>query len=194
MELKEAILQLLREKGELTTSDIVAILGQPRHRVLKILNKLYFEGAVEPVKKNRKYYWRLASGYVAVAPLHFSIEPVLYIEGVVEPIYRRVDDRVDTFIFTRVRDKEYWTCDCSTGYYIISDQPIDGCSCKLRHAFGERKLAMIYLPKELRFRYWRSYRYAEGDVEFVILVPEDQDSPELVKKFESYSKEVTPRP
>lgn len=62
MELRDEILRLLRERGELTTSELVSLLKQPRHRVLKTLNKLYFEGVVEPFKKNRKYYWRLASG------------------------------------------------------------------------------------------------------------------------------------
>ncbi|MEM1598091.1 MAG: winged helix-turn-helix domain-containing protein [Pyrobaculum sp.] len=186
MDLKDAILKLLQERGELSTSDIVNILGQPRHRVLKTLNRLYFEGLVEPVKRNRKYYWRQATGYVSIAPIHLTTEPILYIEGVVEPIYRKVQDRIDTFIFTHVKNKEYWLCDCGVGYYIITDQPIDGCSCKLRHAFGERRLAMLYLPKELRFRYWKSYRYGEGDAEFIILLPEEQDSPDLVKKYESY--------
>ncbi|ACB39610.1 helix-turn-helix domain-containing protein [Pyrobaculum neutrophilum] len=188
MDLKEEVLRLLRERGEVTTTEIVNALKQPRHRVLKVLNKLYFEGAVEPVKKNRKYYWRLATGYVAVAPLHLSIEPVLYIEGVIEPIYRRVQDRVDAFIFTHVKNREYWLCDCGVGYSIVTDQPIEGCECKMRHAFGERKLAMLYLPKDLKFRYWRSYRYAEGDVEFIILLPEERDSPELVKKYETYEQ------
>jgi hypothetical protein len=31
----------------------------------------------------------------------------------------------------------------------------------MRHAFGDRKLAMLYLPKELKFRYWKSYRYGD---------------------------------
>ncbi|WP_148683109.1 winged helix-turn-helix domain-containing protein [Pyrobaculum ferrireducens] len=188
MDIREEILKLLRERGELSTSELVQYLKQPRHRVLKALNKLYFEGVVEPYKKNRRYYWRLASGYVAVAPIHFTAEPVLYIEGVIEPIYRRVQDRVDAFIFTHVKNKEYWLCDCDSGYYILTDQPVDGCNCKLRHAFGDRKLAMIYLPKELRFRYWKSYRYAEGDAEFVLLLPEEQDSEELRRKYETYAK------
>ncbi|AAL63601.1 winged helix-turn-helix domain-containing protein [Pyrobaculum aerophilum] len=186
MDIKERILTLLRERGELTTSELVELLNLPRHRVLRMLNKLYFEGLVEPYKKNRRYYWRLASGYAAIAPIHLSVEPVLYIEGIVEPIYRRVEDRIDSFIFTHVRNKEYWLCDCDVGYYILTDEPIIGCNCKLRHAFGDRKLAMLYLPKELRFRYWRSYRYGEGDVEFIILLPEERDSPELQKKFETY--------
>jgi hypothetical protein len=186
MELRDEILRLLRERGELTTSELVSLLKQPRHRVLKTLNKLYFEGVVEPFKKNRKYYWRLASGYVAVAPLHLTIEPVLYIEGMIEPIYRKVEDRVDTFIFTHVKNKVYWLCDCDVGYYVITDQPIEGCNCRMRHAFGDRKLAMLYLPKELKFRYWKSYRYGEGDAEFILLAPEEQDAPELVKKYETY--------
>jgi DNA-binding MarR family transcriptional regulator len=186
MELKAEILRLLCERGEMTTSELAALLKQPRHKVLKVLNRLYFEGVVEPYKKNRKYYWRLASGRMAVAPIHFTTEAVFYIEGVTEPVYRKVGDRIDSFIFTHVKNREYWLCDCGVGYYIITDQEIEGCDCKLRHAFSERKLAMIYLPKELKFRYWKSYRYGEGDVEFIILVPEDQDSPELVKKYETY--------
>ncbi|MEM1571442.1 winged helix-turn-helix domain-containing protein [Pyrobaculum sp.] len=191
MDVREEILKLLKQRGDLTTTEIAELLRLPRHKVLKTLNRLYFEGVVEPYKKNRKYYWRLSSGYVAVAPLHFSIDPVLYIEGVMEPIYRKVQDRVDTFIFTHVKNKEYWLCECDTGFLILTDQPIEGCSCKLRHAFGERKLAMIYLPKELRFRFWKSYRYSEGDVEFVILMPDERDSPELQQKYLQYAGEAT---
>lgn len=189
MELRDAILRLLKERGELDTSELAALLGVPRHRVLRMLNKLYFEGLVEPVKKDRKYFWRISSGYVAIAPLHFTASPVFYIEGVIEPIYRKVQNRVDTFIFTHVKSKEYWMCDCGTGFYVLTDQPIEGCDCKLRHAFSERKLAMIYLTKEHRFRYWRSYRYSEDDVEFVILLPEEKDAPELVEKFRAYERE-----
>ncbi|MFN7105130.1 MAG: winged helix-turn-helix domain-containing protein [Pyrobaculum sp.] len=186
MDVGDAILRLLEERGELNTTEIIEALKLPRHKVLRELNKLYFKGLVEPVKKNRKYYWRRASGYMAAAPLHFTTESVLYIEGIIEPIYRKVDDRVDSFIFIHVKNREYWLCRCHDDYAILTDQPIDGCSCKLRHAFGERKLAMIYLPKELRFRYWKLYRYAEGDVEFIILMPEEKDSPELARKYEAY--------
>ncbi|ABL88799.1 family 453, possible regulatory protein [Pyrobaculum islandicum DSM 4184] len=186
MDLREEILRILRERGEVTTSELVNLLKQPRHKVLRVLNKLYFEGIIEPVKKNRKYYWRTATGYVAIMPIHFTVEPILYIEGVIEPIYRRVQDRVDAFIFTHVKNKEYWLCDCGVGYHILTDQPVDGCDCKMRHAFGDRRLAMLYLPKELRFRYWKSYRYAEEDIEYILLVPEEKDSPELIEKYESY--------
>ncbi|MEM0484386.1 MAG: ArsR family transcriptional regulator, partial [Pyrobaculum sp.] len=51
MDIKERILTLLRERGELTTSELVELLNLPRHRVLRMLNKLYFEGLVEPYKK-----------------------------------------------------------------------------------------------------------------------------------------------
>ncbi|MEM0369950.1 MAG: winged helix-turn-helix domain-containing protein [Pyrobaculum sp.] len=190
MEIKSEILRLLRERGELTTSEIANLLGQPRHKVLRALNRLFFEGEVEPVKKNRKYYWKLSSGYMAVAPIHLSTEPILYIEGIIEPIYRKVQDRIDSFIFTHVKNREYWLCDCDVGYYIVTDSPIDGCNCKLRHAFGERKLAMLYLPRELKFRYWKSYRYGEGNVEFVLLVPSEEDSQDLVKKYETYLEKL----
>ncbi len=187
---KNAVLQLLRERGELTTIELAKLLNLPRHKVLKLLNKMYFEGLVEPVKKNRKYYWRPASGLVAIAPLHFTTEPVLYIEGAIEPIYRKVDDKVDSFIFVHVKNKEYWLCDCGADFYILTDQPIEGCSCRLKHAFGERRLSMIYIPRELRFRYWKSYRYAEGDTEYILLMPESRDSPELIEKHRTYQLDI----
>ncbi len=186
MDIEEKLLQIIKERGEVSTSELVELTGLPRHKVLRILNKLYFKGLVEPVKRSRKYVWRLASGEMAVYPLHTPLSPVLYLEGVVEPIYRKVGNRVDSFLFVHVKKGAYWLCDCGTGYYVISDERIEGCECKLRHAFGERKLAMLYLTGDSRFRYWRSYRYGEGDVELIILLPEEKTSPELVEKYKRY--------
>nr|KJR74109.1 MAG: CopY family transcriptional regulator [Thermoproteus sp. AZ2] len=188
MSFEERLLEIIRERGEVSTTELVNITGAPRHRVLRALNKLYFKGLVEPVKRSRKYLWRLATGEMAIFPVHTPLQQVLYIEGVVEPIYRRVDDRVDSFLFVHVKDKLYWLCDCGTGYLVLTDGKIDGCDCKLRHAFGERKLAMIYLTGDLRFKYWRSYRYGEEGVEFVVLTPEDKESPELLEKYRKYAE------
>ncbi|MGC9117907.1 MAG: helix-turn-helix transcriptional regulator [Thermoproteus sp.] len=186
MDVEERVLQIIKERGEVSTTELVRLTGYPRHKVLRILNKLYFKGLVEPVKRSRKYLWRLASGEMAVYPVHTPLSPVLYLEGVVEPIYRKVENRVDSFLFVHVKSNRYWLCDCGTGYYVISDDSIEGCDCKLRHAFGERRLAMIYLTGDLRFRYWRSYRYGENDAEFILLVPEAEISKELLEKYKKY--------
>jgi hypothetical protein len=45
---------------------------------------------------------------------------------------------------------------------------------------------MIYLTGDLRFRYWRSYRYGENDAEFVLLMPEAEVSRELLEKYRRY--------
>lgn len=185
MDIEEKLLGIIRERGEVSTSDLVRLTGIPRHKVLRVLNKLYFKGLVEPMKRSRRYLWRIASGEMAVFPVHMPLSSVLYIEGIVEPIYRRVGDRVDAFLFVHVKDQRYWLCDCGTGYFLLSNDKIDGCSCKLRHAFGERHLAMLYLTKDLRFRYWRSYRYGEEDAEFVVLVP-GEVSEELLRKYKKY--------
>ncbi len=186
MDIEEKLLQIIKERGEVSTTELVQLTGYPRHRVLRALNKLYFKGLVEPVKRSRRYVWRLASGEMAVYPIHTPLVPILYLEGVVEPIYRRVEDRVDSFLFVHVKKDVYWLCDCGVGYYVISDERIDGCNCKLRHAFGERRLAMIYLTGDYRYRYWHSYRYGEEDVEFVVLVPDEKISPELLEKYKKY--------
>lgn len=190
MEVEERLLQIIKERGEASTSELVELTGYPRHKVLRALNKLYFKGLVEPIKRGRRYVWRLASGEMAIYPLHTPLSPILYLEGVVEPIYRRVGNRVDSFLFVHVKRDVYWLCDCGTGYYVISDERIEGCECKLRHAFGERRLAMLYLTGDNRFRYWRSYRYGEEDVEFVVLMPEDKTSQELVEKYKKYEEAV----
>lgn len=185
------IVWLLSNRGELTAAEIAEALGVPRHRVMKALRLLYFKGVVEPVKRGRGYYWRLAGGHMAVIPLHLTLRPVLYLEGVIEPVYRRSRGRVNAFIFVHVRGKTFWLCDCDTGYFIATDEPIAGCNCKMKHAFGSKKLGMIYLPRDLYFRYWRSYKYDNGDVEFVLLVPDSGNSPHLVHKYESYVRGAT---
>ncbi|MEL9991898.1 MAG: ArsR family transcriptional regulator [Thermoproteus sp.] len=191
MSLEERLLEIIRERGEVSTTELVQLTGLPRHRVLRALNKLYFKGLVEPVKRSRKYLWRISTGVMAIYPVHTPLSPILYLEGIVEPIYRRVENRVDAFLFVHVKRDVYWLCDCGVGYYIISDDKIEGCNCRLRHAFGERKLAMIYLTGDYRFRYWRSYRYGEDDVELVVLMPEEEISQELLEKYRRYEVAAT---
>ncbi|MEZ0248156.1 MAG: helix-turn-helix domain-containing protein [Thermoproteus sp.] len=191
MSLEERLLGIIKERGEVSTTELVQLTGLPRHRVLRALNRLYFKGLVEPVKRSRKYLWRISTGVMAIYPVHTPLSPILYLEGIVEPIYRKVENRVDAFLFVRVKKEVYWLCDCGAGYYVISDDKIEGCSCKLRHAFGERKLAMIYLTGDYRFKYWRSYRYGEDDVELVVLVPEEEISQELLEKYRRYEVAAT---
>lgn len=191
MSLEDELLKLIRERGGATTTELVKLTGQPRHKVLRALNKLYFKGLIEPIKRSRQYVWQPASGEMRIFPLHTPLTLIHYIEGVIEPIFRRVENRIDSFLFVHVRNETYWLCDCGAEFYVLTDDRIDGCNCKLRHAFGERRLAMIYLTGDLRFRYWHSYRYAEEDVEFIVLMPDPQISESLMEKYKKYTEELT---
>ena len=192
MGMVDHILRVIREKGEASTAEIAEAVGASKQTVLRELYKMYVLGYVEPIKRGRRYYWRIAKP-MAINPIPLPNKPFVYMETHVEPVFRIVGDRVEAMVMVQVRDREYWLCRCVEDYYVITDREVGGCRCFRKRAFGGRRLAMIYIPRELATREWVVYRYEEDGAYIIVLVP-GTESERVKKKFEGYLKAVQQAP
>jgi len=189
----EQILRVIKERGEASTSEIAEAVGASKQTVLRELYKMYVLGYVEPIKRGRKYYWRIARP-MAVFPVPLPSSQFLYIEARIEPVFRVVRDRIEAMLMVQIRDREYTLCRCPGDVLLITDGEVQGCACSRKRAFGDRHLAMIYISREYATREWIVYRYEEEQGPYFIVLVPGEESDKIRRKYEEYVKAAQQAP
>jgi uncharacterized membrane protein len=61
LERKSDVLKLIRERGEVSTNDLVKMTGLSHSQVFYILRLLQRDGAIREIKRGKVAYWRLVN-------------------------------------------------------------------------------------------------------------------------------------